>query len=114
MQSKLEVFQAMKIVTKINEWLQIRKNLADQSIGLVHTMGNLHAGHMSLCQRSKQENQITVTAIFVNPAQFNQSRDFDLYPRTLEQDKKILAEYKMDYLLLFDANDLYPDDYHIQ
>jgi pantoate--beta-alanine ligase len=137
----------MKIVTKINEWLEIRKQIAGQAwqagqvdqadrarqadqvgkalqtvqsfpaaqtIGFVHTMGNLHAGHLSLCQRAKQENDISVAAIFVNPKQFNQASDFALYPRTLEQDKKLLSEQGMDYLLLFEEQELYPDNYHIQ
>lgn len=104
----------MNIVTEINDWRVIRKTLANQSIGFVHTMGNLHAGHMSLCQRSKRENDVTVAAIFINPKQFNQVRDFELYPRTIEQDKSLLAEHNVDYLLLFATDALYPDLYHIQ
>lgn len=104
----------MNIVTKVDDWLAIRKTLTNNSIGFVHTMGNLHAGHMSLCQQSKQMNDITVAAIFVNPAQFNETRDFESYPRTLEQDIALLTEHNIDYLLLFDANMLYPDEYHIQ
>jgi len=113
-QLNLEVIQAMNIVTEIKEWLAIRSQLVNKTIGLVHTMGNLHAGHMSLCERSKSENEITVAVIFINPAQFNEIRDFDLYPRTLEQDKALLLSYKIDYLLLFDANLLYPDQYQVQ
>ncbi|MBX3709416.1 MAG: pantoate--beta-alanine ligase [Gammaproteobacteria bacterium] len=104
----------MNIVTEIDHWRAIKKQLIGKSIGLVHTMGNLHAGHVSLCQRSKQENDITVAAIFVNPTQFNQARDFDLYPRTIDKDKAILEENKMDYLLLLNADILYPDQYQVQ
>lgn len=104
----------MNIVTEINEWKSLRNKLSHQSVGLVHTMGNLHAGHMSLFQRCKQENDITVAAIFINPAQFNQARDFELYPRTLEQDKKLLLQHEIDYLLLLNEDDLYPDQYQIK
>lgn len=104
----------MNIVTTINEWLEIRKQLTQQSIGFVHTMGNLHAGHMSLCLQSKKMNDITVAAIFVNPAQFNQVSDFASYPRTLQQDIDLLTAHAVDYLLLFDANLLYQDQYQVQ
>lgn len=104
----------MNIVTKIDDWLSIRKTISNQSIGFVHTMGNLHAGHMSLCEYSKQTNDITVAAIFINPAQFNETRDFELYPRTLEQDIDLLSEHHVDYLLLFDADEIYHDAYQIQ
>jgi pantoate--beta-alanine ligase len=77
-------------------------------------MGNLHAGHMSLCQRSKQENDLTVAAIFINPTQFNQASDFEKYPRTLEQDRLLLESHGVDYLLLFGADKLYPDHFQVQ
>jgi pantoate--beta-alanine ligase len=104
----------MNIVTEINAWRSIRKQLPGKTIGLVHTMGNLHAGHISLCERSLAENDITVAVIFVNPKQFNQARDFELYPRTLAQDKALLQEAGVDYLLLFDEISLYPDHYQLQ
>ncbi len=104
----------MKIVTTVEEWLQIRKQLNQQTIGFVHTMGNLHAGHMSLCAQSRQMNHITVAAIFINRMQFNQVKDFECYPRTLENDLALLSEHEVDYVLLFDEKTLYPDDYHIQ
>jgi len=104
----------MNIVTNLDDWLAIRKTLSTVSIGFVHTMGNLHEGHMSLCQQSKQMNDVTVVAIFVNPAQFNDANDFDLYPRTVNQDIALLSQHDIDYLLLFDANALYPDDYQVQ
>jgi pantoate--beta-alanine ligase len=104
----------MNIVTKLEDWQIIRRQLLAKSIGLVHTMGNLHAGHISLLQASKQMNDVTVAAIFVNPTQFNQVRDFELYPRTLAHDITVLTENKVDYLLLLDEETLYPDHYHIQ
>jgi pantoate--beta-alanine ligase len=104
----------MNIVTTLNEWRHVRKQLRRNTIGLVHTMGNLHAGHMSLCQRSQSENEVTVAAIFINPTQFNQAHDFERYPRTLEQDKALLSSHQIDYLLLLDETSVYPDHYQVQ
>ena len=104
----------MNIVTKINEWRQIRKNLTGKTIGFIPTMGHLHAGHLSLCQRSKNENDITVVSIFVNPTQFNQSSDFDLYPRTIGQDQELLKTIAVDYILLPNPQEMYPDNYEVK
>lgn len=104
----------MNTVTKISAWQRIRKQLVGKRIGLVHTMGNLHDGHLSLCERSQLENDITVAAIFVNPTQFNEVRDFTLYPRTLEQDKALLLARQVDYLLLLDEEAVYPDHYQVK
>jgi len=104
----------MNIVTEINAWREIRKELGSRTIGLVHTMGNLHDGHLSLVHHSKQENDATVVAIYINPMQFNQARDFELYPRTLDEDKSLLAQNEVDYLLILSTDDLYPDHYQIQ
>jgi pantoate--beta-alanine ligase len=104
----------MNIVTKIDEWRRIKKTLLNKTVGLVATMGNLHAGHLSLCARSARENDLTVVSIFVNPTQFNQASDFELYPRTVEQDSALLALQKVDYLFLPDAKEMYQDDYQVQ
>lgn len=84
-----------------------------KTIGFVPTMGNLHAGHLSLCEKAVSENDITVVSIFVNPTQFNQQSDFELYPRTIQQDKTLLAG-KVDYLFLPDAESMYSDGYQIK
>ncbi len=104
----------MDIVTEGAHWRMLQKQLAGKTIGFVHTMGHLHQGHLSLCQRSLQENDITVVAIFVNPAQFNRLDDFHLYPRTLEEDKELLVRQKVDYLFLPTESELYADGYQIQ
>jgi pantoate--beta-alanine ligase len=103
----------MNIVTKLDDWQTIRKN-NNKSIGFVHTMGHLHAGHLSLCARSQAENDLTIAAIFVNATQFNQVEDFNHYPRTIEEDKALLSKQQIDYLLLLDAETIYCDNYHIQ
>lgn len=104
----------MKTVTSINEWLSIKKTLAGKTIGFVPTMGNLHAGHLALCAQSKLENDLTVVSIFVNPTQFNQLSDFDLYPRTVADDQALLEAQGVDYLLLPTMEELYPDQYTVQ
>lgn len=103
----------MHIVTDLAMWRLLRKQLQGKDIGFVHTMGHLHAGHLSLCTRSQQENAVTVVAIFINPTQFNRDEDFLSYPRTLEADKSLLIEQKIDYLLLFDSAIIYPEGYSI-
>lgn len=104
----------MNIVTNVKEWQAIRRELANQTVGLVPTMGNLHAGHLSLCEKSLAENAVTVVSIFVNPTQFNQAQDFDSYPRTLDQDAALLAALGVDYIIAPQATDMYPDQYQVR
>src|SRR3990167_9661252 len=104
----------MNIVTTFNEWQDIRQTLIGQSIGFVHTMGHLHQGHLSLCERSKKENKITVACIFVNPTQFNLTNDFQKYPRTFSNDGALLERAAVDYLIYPNKAEVYPDHYHIQ
>lgn len=104
----------MNIVTEIKVWQKLRKELGNKTIGFIPTMGHLHAGHLSLCARSIAENDVTVASIFINPTQFNEVSDFQRYPRTMVEDKALLETLAVDYLLLPEANDMYPDDYHVQ
>jgi len=104
----------MNIVTNLEDWQTIRKKNNNKNIGFVHTMGHLHAGHLSLCARSQAENDLTIVAIFVNAKQFNQIEDFIHYPRSLDEDIVLLNKQKVDYLLLLDSETVYADNYQIQ
>src|SRR4051812_16517811 len=99
----------MVLITKLPEWLAIRNRLASEgkNIGFVPTMGALHAGHASLLERSRRENDVSVLSIFVNPTQFDNKEDFEKYPVTLEADQAIALQAGVDYLLLPNYNELY-------
>jgi len=105
-----------KIIRDINTWRDIRKNQisSDKSIGLVMTMGNLHQGHASLMEKSISENDVSILTIFVNPTQFNNKSDLDNYPKTEEDDINLAEKLGIDFILIFNKKDLYPDDYKYQ
>ncbi len=101
-----------EVIRKISSWRKIRNSISNENdIGLVMTMGNLHAGHSSLLKRSVQENDITVLTIFVNPAQFNDKNDLKNYPRTEDADIALAKSVGVDFILLFNVDELYPDNY---
>lgn len=91
----------MRSVSRISD---ARAVLAEQrregcSIGLVPTMGNIHAGHLALLERCREECDFSVVTIFVNPLQFGPKEDYADYPRTLDEDREILSRHGCDLLL---------------
>ena len=76
-------------------------------IGLVPTMGNLYQGHLNLVREARKKCDIVVVSIFVNPIQFGPNEDFDSYPRTLEQDSKLLEEVGCDYIFAPTVEQMY-------
>lgn len=80
---------------------------AGKSIGLVPTMGALHAGHLQLIAASKAENDLTVCSIYVNPTQFNNSADLAKYPRTLAKDQELLAQVGCDVVFVPSNQQMY-------
>lgn len=80
---------------------------AGQRIGFVPTMGNLHQGHLNLVREAKKRCDVVVVSIFVNPIQFGPNEDFDNYPRTLEQDQKLLTEVGCDVVFAPTVEQMY-------
>lgn len=79
------------------------------SVGLVPTMGALHAGHASLVERSVKENDVTVVSIFLNPTQFNDKKDLERYPRTLEADCELLEKCGAQVVFAPSVEEVYPE-----
>jgi pantoate--beta-alanine ligase len=93
---------------------QLRRELAEarsthKTIGLVPTMGTLHAGHFSLVETAESECDFTVTTIFVNSTQFGQTEDFAGYPRELEDDLRALSRYRTDLVYAPSEAEVYRD-----
>jgi pantoate--beta-alanine ligase len=100
----------MKIITTIKEMqAEISKQKAlSKSIGFVPTMGFLHEGHLTLMRKARQENDIVVISIFVNPIQFGPNEDFETYPRDFERDQELAKGEKVDYIFYPSVKEMYP------
>lgn len=98
----------MILIRTITELRKFRETaFKGKSIGFVPTMGALHSGHLSLIERSKAENDLTIVSIYVNPTQFNESDDFKNYPRTEEADLQLMQPMQPDYVLIPQGNEMY-------
>jgi pantoate--beta-alanine ligase len=84
---------------------------ARESVAFVPTMGNLHAGHVSLVDKARELGECVVVSIFVNPLQFGPNEDFEKYPRTLAADGALLQPAGVNVLFAPSVQDLYPGGY---
>lgn len=101
----------MKVIHTIRELqaeLSVQKAIGKR-VGLVPTMGALHAGHASLVDRSVAENDVTVVSIFVNPTQFNDKNDLAKYPRTLDADCQLLQSVGASIVFAPSVEEVYPE-----
>ena len=102
----------VKRLTSFSELRAWRSSLKDgDSVGFVPTMGALHAGHSTLFEKARRENEQLLASIFVNPLQFNEGKDFERYPKTLEEDCQILEAQGVNAVYLPNREDLYPEGY---
>src|SRR5687768_16010252 len=96
-----------KKAADLRNWLDLQEKQPAE-IGFVPTMGALHAGHISLIKTSKKQDAITVCSIFINPTQFNDPKDFEKYPVTIEKDICLLESAGCNVLFLPSVMELYP------
>lgn len=102
-----------KIIRSVHKWKEVLNSgvFSGKTIGFVPTMGALHKGHASLIERSVGENNFTVVSVFVNPTQFNDPKDLQNYPRTFEDDLRLIRDLKVDFLFYPDYADIYNDNF---
>ena len=101
------------IYTQQKELHSVMETLKNQgkTIGLAPTMGALHEGHLSLINKAKEENDIAVVSIFVNPTQFNNPTDLEKYPRTLTADVEKISEYSEEVIIFAPSvSDIYGEE----
>lgn len=101
----MQVFYSTKSIKAFISTLR-----AENSIGFVPTMGALHAGHLSLVKQAKDENEVVVVSIFVNPTQFDKKEDLNKYPRTVEEDLKLLETVNCDIVFMPSIVEMYDEN----
>ena len=100
----------MEIINRRQRMFSISRKLRreNKTVGFVPTMGALHDGHFSLIKEARQQSDVVIVSIFVNPEQFNDKADLEKYPRDLTVDAARLAEYTVDYVFAPELAEVYP------
>tara|TARA_Y100000991_G_scaffold173478_1_gene135307 strand:- start:2434 stop:3264 length:831 start_codon:yes stop_codon:yes gene_type:complete len=101
---------AMQVVHTVEEIKQKRIEFSQRKIGFVPTMGALHEGHLALVKKCKSESELSIVSIFVNPTQFNDNKDLEKYPNTIEVDLKSLEQMDVDIVFIPKYEDLYQNE----
>jgi pantoate--beta-alanine ligase len=102
----------MKICRSISSLNRALPAAGRKKIGLVPTMGFLHEGHLSLVRKCREESDVAVVSIYVNPAQFGPAEDLQRYPRDADRDIALLEQEQTDLLFMPDDAEMYPRPYH--
>ena len=105
--AKLQNMFLVKTVKELQNRLNASRKLG--TIGFVPTMGALHQGHISLVEKAVSENQTVVVSIFVNPTQFNDPKDLENYPRSINNDIKFLESTNCQIVFAPNAKEIYPE-----
>jgi pantoate--beta-alanine ligase len=102
----------VRTVRELREWL-LPERRAGRTIGLVPTMGAFHGGHLSLIRRAREDCDVVVVSLFVNPTQFGHGEDLSSYPRDESRDAELAAEEGVDLLFVPSVDAVYPDGFDV-
>ena len=103
----------MKVIREVKSMQEISdyQRCAGKSVGFVPTMGYLHNGHLSLIERARNENDVVIVSIYVNPTQFLQGEDLDKYPRDFERDYVMCEKAGADYIFYPEDGQMYSQEH---
>jgi pantoate--beta-alanine ligase len=106
----------MKIIRTVEEMSNISGQCLQnkQTIGFVPTMGYLHEGHLTLMRQARDENNIVVASVFVNPLQFGPNEDYAAYPRDFQRDERLAKSVGVDYLFCPTVQEMYPEEMTVE